>query len=264
MGKIIDITGMTFGKLKVLGPDPQKGRYLKWICECECGNFISVNGANLRSGNTKSCGCLKSKGIVDYNATQSEKAIIPNGTRFGKLIVIDDLGLREQVPGHRRRWYRCLCDCGQEKEVMGNQLKTGNTASCGKCNYNSHGEFLIAQLLDENNILYERDKSFLELSQETGRNLRFDFIIYNKDHSVNRFVEFDGRQHYFGPEASWSNCDNLETIQERDTIKNNFCYSHGYTLIRIPYKEIQNITLDSIFGDKFMYKKEGGQNGGDK
>lgn len=27
MGKIIDITGMTFGKLKVLGPDPQKGRY---------------------------------------------------------------------------------------------------------------------------------------------------------------------------------------------------------------------------------------------
>ena len=120
MGKIIDITGMTFGKLKVLGPDPQKGRYLKWICECECGNFISVNGANLRSGNTKSCGCLKSKGIVDYNATQSEKAIIPNGTRFGKLIVIDDLGLREQVPGHCTRWYRCLCDCGQEKEVMGN------------------------------------------------------------------------------------------------------------------------------------------------
>ena len=30
---------------------------IKWICECECGARKSISGADLRSGNTQSCGC---------------------------------------------------------------------------------------------------------------------------------------------------------------------------------------------------------------
>ena len=33
-----------------------------WKCKCDCGNIVKVLGVNLRNGNTKSCGCLKSKG----------------------------------------------------------------------------------------------------------------------------------------------------------------------------------------------------------
>ena len=29
-----------------------------WKCVCDCGNEITVHGAHLRSGHTKSCGCL--------------------------------------------------------------------------------------------------------------------------------------------------------------------------------------------------------------
>lgn len=55
MPKFIDLTGQTFGRLKVynfLG----KGKYL---CKCSCseGTLVIVHGGHLRSGHTTSCGC---------------------------------------------------------------------------------------------------------------------------------------------------------------------------------------------------------------
>lgn len=40
-----------------------------WECLCECGNTITVGGYDLRSGNTKSCGCYKHERIVEANTT---------------------------------------------------------------------------------------------------------------------------------------------------------------------------------------------------
>ncbi len=31
---------------------------IRWLCQCECGNFKEVYATHLRSGNTRSCGCL--------------------------------------------------------------------------------------------------------------------------------------------------------------------------------------------------------------
>ena len=61
----VDITGQTFGHLKVLkyvGKDNSKK--LLWKCECDCSahTIIIVRGADLKSGKTISCGCIKSLG----------------------------------------------------------------------------------------------------------------------------------------------------------------------------------------------------------
>lgn len=55
-----DLTGQIFGRLLVLYRDMnyRKGR-ARWICRCSCGREISVIGASLLTGNTKSCGCLQ-------------------------------------------------------------------------------------------------------------------------------------------------------------------------------------------------------------
>lgn len=60
MSKFIDLTGMRFGRLLVLGIDKEKShdKIIYWICQCDCGNIVSVRGGDLRGGNTKSCGCL--------------------------------------------------------------------------------------------------------------------------------------------------------------------------------------------------------------
>lgn len=59
MGKRIDLTGQRFGRLTVVkfaGVD--KNRNKCWDCKCDCGKNVTVYGSHLKSGNTKSCGCL--------------------------------------------------------------------------------------------------------------------------------------------------------------------------------------------------------------
>ena len=62
--EIIDLTGQKFGRLRVLnrGDDyisSSGDKYVRWVCECECGNIKNIFGTCLRNGTTKSCGCLK-------------------------------------------------------------------------------------------------------------------------------------------------------------------------------------------------------------
>ena len=48
------------------------------------------------------------------------------GKRFGKLVVI------EQVENlHTKTRWLCKCDCGNNKIVQSNHLKSGATISCG-------------------------------------------------------------------------------------------------------------------------------------
>lgn len=55
-----DMTGMTFGRLTVVGPSIHSApKRLRWSCLCECGATKDFNGAHLRNGSSKSCGCLQ-------------------------------------------------------------------------------------------------------------------------------------------------------------------------------------------------------------
>lgn len=254
MGKALDLLGQKFGKLTAIEKMDIRNKrgLIVWKCQCECGNITEVVGSSLKNGSTKSCGC--SNAIKRYNLEQSEQAKILMGTVFGKLTVIEDLGFKKHVEGHNRRFYLCQCECGNTCEVSGNQLKTGHRVSCG-CVF-SKGEYLISNLLKENNITFNHDLIFPELLKETGKRLRFDFIIYNEDGSVNRFVEFDGNQHQYGMIGGiWPNTETLEVIKERDKIKNDFCLSHNYILIRIPYYKIKNLKIDDIMTDVYQIKE---------
>lgn len=58
--RLIDITGDIFGRLTVISKHsiPSKSGGSLWLCRCECGNTKIVNSSNLRSGSTRSCGCI--------------------------------------------------------------------------------------------------------------------------------------------------------------------------------------------------------------
>lgn len=56
---------------------------------------------------------------------------IAKGTKFGKLTVIEDLGMVLQKSGKKRHFVKCLCDCGAIKDINWYDLKDGKIRSCG-------------------------------------------------------------------------------------------------------------------------------------
>jgi hypothetical protein len=60
MSKLIDLTEQKFGRLKVLHRiNNYKSRHAQWHCKCDCGKEVDVTSDKLKSGHTRSCGCLK-------------------------------------------------------------------------------------------------------------------------------------------------------------------------------------------------------------
>ncbi len=53
-----DWAGRRFGSLMVAGYDGKRGGKHYWRCLCQCGREAVVSQSNLKSGHTRSCGCL--------------------------------------------------------------------------------------------------------------------------------------------------------------------------------------------------------------
>lgn len=64
MPKKIEMVGFVSGRLTVVSQHSQKpgGEYL-WLCRCECGGSSISAGYELRSGHTRSCGCLAKEAL---------------------------------------------------------------------------------------------------------------------------------------------------------------------------------------------------------
>jgi hypothetical protein len=67
MPALIDLTGRKFGRLTVIQRVGTKNKSPLWKCECDCGNFLETNTRSLKTGNTKSCGCIHSEQLVKRN-----------------------------------------------------------------------------------------------------------------------------------------------------------------------------------------------------
>ncbi len=63
--KCVDILGLRSGKLLVIERSHKIKNHWHWKCICDCGVFVITSGNRIRSGKTKSCGCLTAtqKGI---------------------------------------------------------------------------------------------------------------------------------------------------------------------------------------------------------
>jgi hypothetical protein len=64
MSERAEMIGKKFGKLMPVEVVGTKRIHLIYRCVCECGNEVEVLGNSLRSGNTKSCGCIRRPNLV--------------------------------------------------------------------------------------------------------------------------------------------------------------------------------------------------------
>lgn len=120
MAKTDDLTGKDFTYWHVLKKVSESGA-AKWLCRCKCGTERVVLARSLKSGISKSCGCLNRErtSALGHNLL---------GKTFGNLIVI---GKEPHKSGSCLRWKcRCLL-CGGECVVTGTRLEKGFKTHCG-------------------------------------------------------------------------------------------------------------------------------------
>ena len=56
---MLSLYDQRFGKLVAIEPrGSNKNKQILWLCLCDCGNEVIVEGRALKAGQTKSCGCL--------------------------------------------------------------------------------------------------------------------------------------------------------------------------------------------------------------
>ena len=228
----INEIGNKYGRLTVIAeaerPENVASTVAFWKCKCDCGNEVIVRGASLRNGHALSCGCLQKERAAETNL----KPLV-SGERYGKLTVIK----REGTGPYGDATYLCQCDCGNTTIVDRQKLITGNTQSCG-C-IKSRGEQKIQNILQQENLIYKKEKMFDDCWSIEGGKLRFDFYVNNS-----YLIEYDGIQH-FEPRFTFKK-NSFKIQQKHDKIKNEYCKTHNIPLIRIPYWHYDKITIDDL------------------
>lgn len=164
-----DIAGQRFGKLTAIKPFEQaKNGAWKWLCKCDCGKECISRSSQLLAGKKNTCGCYFHKDLTGkrfnsllvvkrteekkYNSYIYEclcdcgkRTFVPaqnlkqgqvscgcsrindiTGQRFGKLTAIELHSTR-----NRRAYWKCKCECGEEKIAPAARLKSGDILTCG-------------------------------------------------------------------------------------------------------------------------------------
>ena len=213
-----DITGKVYNKLTVLG----RGK-----------DYVSPGGHK-----SSQWWCI-TKRIQKIGYSMAHNI---SNQQFGELIALEPTSKRK----NGSVVWKCLCSCGKIHYVSAHDLVNGRIHSCGHSK-ESAGVRKIKQILNENNIQYTVEKTFLTCKfPDTKASARFDFYINNKF-----LLEYDGEQHFKELDNKFFK-DNLQKRQSYDKFKNEWCKKNNIPLKRIPYYELNNINLEMIMGDKYL------------
>ena len=113
--------GRVYGELtvvEILAPDGSGKK--KCLCRCSCGNVCRVSLSNLKTGHTRSCGCLTER-LVRLRLQQM------TDQRYGMLRVV---GVSRERRGNEQMLI-CRCDCGNTALQTRHDLVSGKAKSCG-------------------------------------------------------------------------------------------------------------------------------------
>lgn len=82
MPKPLDLSGQKFGRLtpiEIVGTHSSRAKL--WRCRCDCGGETTVEATKLRTGNTRSCGCL----VTEHAIRVRPSAVRHGDTQGGKM-----------------------------------------------------------------------------------------------------------------------------------------------------------------------------------
>ena len=210
--------GVPNSKIIVIKQLPTEGGHALWECKCSCGNpkTFKVDGANLRSGHTTSCGCNRI-GVNHKNRSN---------TTFNKIFI----GEVDGKSNDGLYLYDCTCFCRNHFIYNATKILNRHIQSCG-C-LTSKGEQKIQDLLEQMKIKFIHEYPLKDLLTEKNNPRRMDFAIFKQD-KLHCFIEYQGEQHY-NQNNNWYN-------PEGDIQKKEYCKNKNIPLVEIPYTDFDKI-----------------------
>lgn len=121
VGRYKDIANQRFGRLVAQSVSHQVKKTFFWNCLCDCSNKCIVSGSRLRSGQTKSCGCL----------TKSQKGLSATGA-YRSWDAMNQRCYDKNVPHYQRYGARGITVCDRWKKSFLNFLEDMGTRPFGK------------------------------------------------------------------------------------------------------------------------------------
>jgi hypothetical protein len=144
-------------------------------------------------------------------------------------------------------YWKCKCDCGNEKIVVRESLVKNHTISCG-CISESNGCFktrtTAEEFLKDTELKITKEKTFETLlNPQTNKHLYYDLAVKYKNQFLG-LIEYDGEQHFKEiPHFTGT----LTEQQYRDKIKDEYAKNNNLPLLRISYKDyLDNSAEDKI------------------
>jgi hypothetical protein len=138
-----DESGKKYGKLTVLGFDGLRNGQPYFASRCDCGQELSVRGANLRSGNTTSCGCSRKKSAPRRGKTRLKT--------FGGAFVFGKF----DPTARKTDWLTCCKFCGGCNLNSERKLRGRKAALCA-CLRPTHTSWqkMIERCTNKNHIQF--------------------------------------------------------------------------------------------------------------
>lgn len=179
-------------------------------------------------GFIRGTGCPKCAGILKL----THEEFVERASKFNK---IDEFEFLERYSNNRTKIKVKHIPCGRTYDAHPSVLLRGG--GCARCK-ESKGEKSIADYLEINKIHYDSQYRFEDCKNKNS--LPFDFAIFDNGNSLMFLIEYDGEQHFF-PIEYFGGEENLQYVQQNDSIKNTYCKNNNIPILRIPYWDYDRI-----------------------
>lgn len=217
MNKNFNLVGMRFGKLVVIELDCQrkdKKNQRYWKCRCDCGNETIVSTGNLRSGNSKSCGCTNRERLVLRN-----KQLAKHGARSNwKKDRLYDIwgGIKKRCENPNDKGYKSY---GGRGIKICEEWKNNYVAFRDWALVNGYEENLSIDRIDTNKNYCPENCRWATAKQQANNRRNNIFIEYNgKRQSINEWSAETGlsyRAIHARLKAGWEVSKTLEQPSKR-------------------------------------------------
>lgn len=281
-------SGAVFGRWTLLERDKSKNKSY-WICQCSCGTKRSVRTTELKSGRSKSCGCLSkekkiifSKGQVVNNFTLIEKTEESNwgGTIWNCRCNLCNNTLLLSTQQIKNR-HNCGCSENRTLKISPGQkfglLTVLNRAEqqdkfnralwecrcdCGSIKNVSASNLVNNKTISCGCIHSKGEEKIAKILRENNILFEREKIFENgKYENSNRNFRFDfylpdynlviefDGKQHFEPTSGNWDID-VDEIQRKDEYKDNWCKQYGIKIKRISYLQYDTLSIEDLLDRK--------------